>query len=406
MTGARADHPALPLAALGQMMPLYVWLDAGLTIRAAGPTLGKICAQSPAGGPATGVEGGVADHRAADHGPSTAPKEAVSADTAPAEAAPPDTATAGAAPPEARATGDGLSPGAHAQNAPGGGLVGRPFDAVFDIQRPRRLRSDTPHLQRLRLCLRAAPCTAFRGVAVPLGPPDGGLFLNLSFGISVAEAVRAHDLTDSDFAATDLAVELLYLQEANAAVLSELRRANSRLTSAKSDAEEQALTDTLTGLRNRRAMDRALSASTRTNMPFGLMHVDLDYFKQVNDTLGHAAGDHVLAEVARALREETRAGDIVARVGGDEFVLLFPGLTEADALSGIAERIIRRLETPIRWQGRACRVSASIGFTASTLYARPEPDRLLSDADDALYQSKRMGRGVATQFIPGAWPPA
>jgi diguanylate cyclase (GGDEF)-like protein len=329
-----AASAPLSLCALGQMMPLFVWLDPALRIVAAGPTLHKLC----------------------DAGQS-------------------------------------------------GHLEGHPFDTVFDLQRPRCLRADTSDAQRVRLCLRGRPGTAFRGVAVPLAPP-GGLFLNLSFGISVAGAVRAHDLTSSDFAATDLAIELLYLQEANAAVLQELRRANHRLISAKSDAEEQALTDALTGLRNRRAMDRALIGATSAHVPFGLMHVDLDYFKQVNDTLGHAAGDHVLAEVARALREETRASDVVARVGGDEFVILFPGLTEACALTSIAERIIRRLETPILWQGQTCRVSASIGFTASTLYAVPEPDRLLSDADHALYHSKRNGRGVATPFAPHMLPPA
>lgn len=382
--------PALGLGALGQMMPLFVWLDPAMRIRAVGPTLHRIWAatqhasQVAAGSGAACLpgrfQGGVGAADAAEVGDSAVPCAA----GAPHDAvAPPTQPQAGA-----------------------DGLVGRGFADVFDLQRPRHLHAHGNVSQRLRLCLRAAPRTPLRGVALPLcardpGQGPGGVFVNLSFGIAVADAVRAHGLTDSDFAATDLAVELLYLQEANAAVLKELRGANGRLVTAKASAEEQALTDALTGLCNRRAMDRALVESTRTGAPFGLMHVDLDFFKQVNDTLGHAAGDHVLAEVARGLRAETRAGDIIARVGGDEFVMLFPGLTDRAALTGIAARIIRRLEQPVLWEGQVCRVSASIGFTASTLYARPEPDRLLSDADHALYHSKRTGRGVATPFGPG-----
>lgn len=145
---------------------------------------------------------------------------------------------------------------------------------------------------------------------------DGGAFLNLSFGIGVAEAVRRHALTVEDFAATDLTVEMLYLVEAKTAVMDELRNLNRRLQGAKVAAEEQALTDQLTGLRNRRALDLQMKALIRLGASFGLMHIDLDFFKQVNDTLGHAAGDHVLREVARVLTQETRATDMAARVGG------------------------------------------------------------------------------------------
>lgn len=285
--------------------------------------------------------------------------------------------------------------------------AGRHLRELFDLRRPRDIAGfdDLKRLSgmRLHLQLRSPPMTGFRGIAVVLAD-EQGVLLNLSFGIGVSEAVRAHDLTDADFAPTDLTVEMLYLAEAKSAVMQELRALNRRLQEAKAAAEEQALTDTLTGLANRRAMDQAIDKLISQGTPFGLAHVDLDFFKQVNDTLGHAAGDHVLQQVARILIDETRNGDIVARVGGDEFVLIFPGLTQLEVMGSIARRMIARLSEPMSYGGRSCRISASVGMTVSTLYTTPRPDRLLSDADRALYASKSMGRGLATAHVASGPP--
>jgi diguanylate cyclase (GGDEF)-like protein len=133
-------------------------------------------------------------------------------------------------------------------------------------------------------------------------------------------------------------------------------------------------------------------------VPFGLMHIDLDYFKAVNDTLGHAAGDFVLQVVAKVLLSQTRVGDTVARVGGDEFVVVFKDLTDPDKLFNIAKRVVEKLTEPSDFQGQVCRVSASIGITISTDYAQPSADKMLSDADEALYASKNAGRGQAKLF--------
>ncbi|RSK31632.1 GGDEF domain-containing protein [Rhodovulum iodosum] len=277
----------------------------------------------------------------------------------------------------------------------GGALAGRPMEEVLEVRKPRPVRSLAELLlldgQRLEVRLTAAPDLRFKGQAVSL-PAGGGAVLDLSLGLSVVEAVSRFDLTLQDFAPTDLAVEMLYLVEAKTAVMEEYKRLNRRLNGARIDAEERAVTDTLTGLRNRRAMDGALAQMVAAARPFGLMHLDLDHFKQVNDSLGHAAGDHVLQEVGRILLEETRTADTVSRVGGDEFLVLFDGLADAARLTAIARRIIARLERPMPFDGTLCRVSASIGATLSIFYDRPDAERVLRDADAALYASKHKGR--------------
>ena len=252
--------------------------------------------------------------------------------------------------------------------------------------------------QPLKLQFRAAPHTRLRGLLHPLD--NGQLLLNLSLGYSVVEAVSDYALTSSDFSHCDPTVEMLFLIEAKSAALSESKKLNARLDEAREAAQTQAETDALTGLHNRRAMDQRLCDMTqsRRRTEFGLMHLDLDFFKQVNDTHGHAAGDHVLLKVASILREETRANDLVARVGGDEFVLIFPDCTDVTLLDTIAARIIARLEEPIPFGSQQCRISASIGTTISSLYSEPDPDRMLSDADTALYQSKNAGRARHTLF--------
>jgi len=286
-------------------------------------------------------------------------------------------------------------------------LIGSRFLETFELIRPSGI-STMAELgalagRRLHATLREPPHTAFRGLAVPLAPGQG-MLVNLSFGIAVAEAVRDHDLTDADFAVTDLAVELLYLHEAKSAVMDELNGLNLRLQAARAAAEEQALTDPLTGLANRRALEIALAQAADTvengGRPFALMHIDLDFFKSVNDTLGHAAGDHVLGEVAMILREETRQNDVVARVGGDEFVLILRDLSDRNRLVALAKRIIARFEQPMEFEGHPCRISGSAGIALSISYPTQNPDRMLSDADLALYASKRNGRAQATVFTP------
>lgn len=327
MEGQMIEDAALVgSAALGRLMPMYLWITPTGLIRATGPTLAKLC--------------------------------------------------------------------------PGEPLVGQRFLDRFRVDRPRALDSmaDVHALegQRIMLSLRGEAGTGLRGQAQPLSGGQGWL-LNLSFGIAVADAVREHRLTNGDFAPTDLTVELLYLTEVKAAVMAELAALNRRLQAAQREAETRALTDALTGLANRRGLDAELARECqlagRGGSPFVLLHIDLDYFKTVNDTLGHAAGDHVLAEVAAVLRAETRASDTVARVGGDEFVVILRGEASAGNARRTGERIISGLEQPMRYEGQPCRISGSVGVVLSVAYAAPEPERMQADADEATYAAKRAGRG-------------
>ncbi|ALI54858.1 GGDEF domain-containing protein [Celeribacter marinus] len=252
---------------------------------------------------------------------------------------------------------------------------------------------------KLYLTLKSSPATVLKGIAIKIPGADVYL-LNLSFGMSIVEAVRTHGLSDADFAHTDMVIEMLYLVEAKSAVLEEIKQLNARLQGAKSHAEEQAQTDALTGLKNRRAMDHVVARLLGGRVPFSLMHLDLDYFKRVNDTHGHAAGDAVLERVADILREETRDDDMVARVGGDEFVLVFSRMVDSARLLRTAHRIIARLEEPIDHNGLRCAISGSIGITTSALSQCGTPQAMIHDADLALYAAKHAGRATAIVFDP------
>ncbi|GLT12304.1 GGDEF domain-containing protein [Sulfitobacter porphyrae] len=289
-------------------------------------------------------------------------------------------------------------------------MVGARFLEVFAVNRPRavasmadlRLSGGT----KLHLETRAAPRTSLKAVLVPLPEGEGEMIVNLSFGISIVDGVRDYALSNADFAATDLAIEMLYLIEAKTAAMDESRRLNLRLQGAKIAAEQEADTDALTGLGNRRALNNVLTRMVAGRVPFAVMQIDLDYFKSVNDTLGHAAGDHVLQTVAQIMVEETRNKDTVARVGGDEFTVVLVDVRDADILRRVGRRIIDRLEEPIAFNGHLCRISASIGTVWIQSGISPAMEKLMDDADVALYASKHAGRARQTIYDPSLREPA
>ena len=181
-----------------------------------------------------------------------------------------------------------------------------------------------------------------------------------------------------------------------------LRARNRRLARANDDLRRQSERDPLTGLLNRDGLLRGLRERGRLDAFAGtLLLVDIDHFKSVNDTLGHAGGDAVLAEVARRLQASVRDGDYVARWGGEELVVAVLSTPfDADAL---VERILQSLAaTPVTFRERSIAVSASIGYGAFPL---EDPARMLSFdeslaiADAGMYYAKRHGRRAATRVI-------
>jgi diguanylate cyclase (GGDEF)-like protein len=249
--------------------------------------------------------------------------------------------------------------------------------------------------------MRCDPNYVLKGLFVRLEAEERTL-INLSLGVHVVDAVQRFDLSSADFAESDPTVDMLYLIEAKSVALEESKRLNGRLHGEKAVAERQAFTDTLTGLKNRRASDNFLGVLEKSESQFGLMHLDLDFFKQVNDNLGHAAGDYVLKNVAEILKKAVRAEDLVARIGGDEFVLIFKDCVDLEVLNLIAARIIEQLEIPIEFEGNMCRISASIGTTLSSFYEVASVEKMMNDADQALYMSKDKGRACHTVFDPTA----
>jgi diguanylate cyclase (GGDEF)-like protein/PAS domain S-box-containing protein len=160
--------------------------------------------------------------------------------------------------------------------------------------------------------------------------------------------------------------------------------------------------DALTGLPNRNLfLDRLAQAVSRAHREAwitGVAFIDLDRFKEINDTLGHAAGDEVLKAAAGRLRACLREGDTLARLGGDEFTAILEGLKSADSVARVAQKMMAALAAPMSVQGREVFVNASIGFA---LYPEDgaDADSLLRHADTAMYQAKSAGRNGFKRYV-------
>ncbi len=219
----------------------------------------------------------------------------------------------------------------------------------------------------------AASLFALRLVGALVWPPQAGRPLTVDTGFNVA--------------VTMVLLLLFLLQHGGLAMVVLLRMVGKLRHLSQRDA--------LTGLFNRAEWTRQLEAQHRWlgryGEPFALLMIDVDHFKKVNDTLGHAAGDAVLISIAQVLTASARDVDVVGRIGGEEFCVLLP---RADPVS--ARRAAERLrlaigETEISWRQNTIRLTVSIGMALAT-DAEESPQQVLDRADQALYQAKRTGR--------------
>lgn len=166
---------------------------------------------------------------------------------------------------------------------------------------------------------------------------------------------------------------------------------------------KQAKQDPLTGLGNRamleEELDRLLLRSKRSNASFALLYIDLDYFKQINDSFGHGLGDLLLAVIANRLRRSMRDVDLITRIGGDEFVALLTDLHDVNDAALIASKIIHALSEPITLNGHHLLISASVGIATHPQHGVGAQE-LLSHADQALYRAKAGGRNGYRFYSP------
>ena len=171
----------------------------------------------------------------------------------------------------------------------------------------------------------------------------------------------------------------------------------------QSALSELANNDALTGLPNRRLledrMEQALKEAGRTQNIVAVLFLDLDYFKVVNDTHGHVVGDQLLKKAGERLTGLLRAEDTVARIGGDEFVILLPKFKEQQQVTATAKKVISELAKPFNIAGETLQVGVSIGIA---LYPEHDdnPSHLIKHADDAMYVAKRQGRNCYAIYQP------
>ena len=177
----------------------------------------------------------------------------------------------------------------------------------------------------------------------------------------------------------------------------------SRLKEHEAELDRVAHYDPLTGVPNRRLFSDRLNQATtharRNGMPLAVCFLDLDGFKPINDQFGHEAGDKMLIEVAQHLRGALRAGDTLARIGGDEFVLLFTDLTTDQECPAILDRVLASVATPVTISGQPVSVSASIGVTLFP-HDDSDADSLMRHADMAMYQAKKSGKNCYHFYNP------
>jgi len=177
----------------------------------------------------------------------------------------------------------------------------------------------------------------------------------------------------------------------------EVRLLHEKARNYSKALEALALNDPLTGLANRRLlsdrMSMALIHARRNQSAMAVLYLDLDGFKEINDTLGHGAGDQILKEVAERLKDAVREEDTVARMGGDEFLIALWHVTGADYATSVAQRAVKALSRPYSIDGNSAKITASVGFSIYPDHGE-DAETLIESADLALYEAKRAGKNT------------
>lgn len=258
-------------------------------------------------------------------------------------------------------------------------------------------------------------CTSVRDAATRLSASDYDACLLPNEPSLLQDARRAStetllllisddDSPERDSAAIDGgADDILPRESLNADALTRALINAERRRSSGEKLHQMARQDPLTGLGNRALLeselDRMILRGQRSPTGFALLYIDLDYFKQINDTFGHGLGDLLLAVIANRLRRTMRQDDLIARIGGDEFVALLNDLHDPNDAALIASKIIHTLSEPITLSGHHLLVSASVGIATFPGHGATAAE-LLQHADQALYRAKANGRNGYAFFNP------
>ncbi|MCB5202300.1 sensor domain-containing diguanylate cyclase [Neorhizobium sp. T786] len=227
----------------------------------------------------------------------------------------------------------------------------------------------------------------YAGVPVALEP-------NLPVGAFCLIDVKPREFSDAD-------IEQLEKFAFIASALLRLQKTNLIMQFAERELRTAAMTDPLTGFYNRTALpkivDVGLAAAMTSAQTFGVLYLDMDGFKSINDKLGHAMGDEVLCEAALRIREVLRAEDVCVRMGGDEFAIFMSGSCDAAGLMMVSEKLLSAFRRPFHIDGHTIKACLSIG-AALAPQAGAERVQLLRNVDTALYRAKKAGRDCVVVF--------
>jgi diguanylate cyclase (GGDEF)-like protein len=233
-------------------------------------------------------------------------------------------------------------------------------------------------------------------------------------GVMTVQSTRDHAYSADILEMLKAVASFTAIAVENARIMIRLNEMNQTISGEKEEVEKAALAsswlaehDTLTGLANRRFLERILDENIRLaaleDNNIAVFFIDIDDFKKVNDEYGHDTGDHVLQAVAARLLSVFREGDYVARVGGDEFVVVTPGVSDVGNIALMADKVVASFNKPVAIAERQISVSMSVGLALFPEHGRSSQE-LIRRADEAMYLIKRTGKGAWSLWSPSMQP--